>query len=715
MNRLYKLLKIVTIAAISMGVGIQSTAEDTEIYQAEASEDAAGRPKVLIIFDDSGSMRTDVPQTPPPYDPNVEYDGSRETDRIYFSTNDSSEYFPDEVNRCAESYTALATVGFFQGKIQRASGSSSNRWRDLNDSSYTRETAHVDCEADVINSNESNGPDQDSGYPCEGGGDVNTWYCENVDNINWGNAETLYTGNYVNWYRNAGSTTRTRIEIARETVTAIINANPAIDFGLALFNDNDNGEDGGRIVNRIIEDSTEAQRTHLKSNVAAIEEAGWTPLCESTYEAYRYLAGLSVVYGDKRDDETYYDNNYDRPDRDIVAESPAGGLVYDSPATDCAYTYIILMTDGEPSYDTHANTAIETLTGQTCQNYLDYNGNMSKNCLPDIAEYMANTDLDNDTTNGNQFAITYTIGFATDQVLLQDAAEKGKGQYYTAENSTQLADAFQSAITEILGTNESFTSPAVAVDTFSRTESRNEVFFAMFEPGDRINWKGNIKRLNLVIEDGTAVLKDANGDFAFDNSNGRITETAQTVWSTTQDGDSVAAGGVGALLAARDPGSRTLYSNTGSSSAFELYNSTNVDSTAYGFSTDSELFTLFDVADQSELTNIINWSRGLDVNDDDNDNSRTDALEWILADMLHSRPIVVNYGARGSFTESNPDQRLFVGTNGGFFHMFGVTDGQEDWAFFPKELAPILKQRQTNAASTQPDKVYPFQIPVHMN
>ncbi len=713
MNRLYSFFKIVTIAAISMSFGLQTTAEDTEIYQAEASKDAAGRPKVLIIFDDSGSMRTDVPTQPPPYNPDTTYAGDRDTNRIYFETNNSDAYFPASVNRCAESYTALDTAGFFQGRIQRSDTRirrescgrrcqrdvTSYEWAKLRDNSDTRGADHVECQADIINTNNSNGASQLNGYPCEGsGGNVNNWYCDSIENINWGNnARTLYTGNYVNWYRNAGGANRTRIEIARDTVTAIIDANPSIDFGLALFNDNDKGEDGGRIVNRIIENSTTVQRTTLKNNVAAIQEDGWTPLCETTYEAYRYLAGLGVVYGDK------LDSTIDTPGRDKNAESPPGGLVYDSPVSDCAYTYIILMTDGYPAYDTDANAAIETLTGKTCQSYNDDDGkpNISKNCLPEIVEYMANTDLDNDTTNGNQFAITYTIGFATDQDLLEDTAIKGKGQYYTADNATELADAFQSAITEILGTNESFTSPAVAVDTFSRTESRNEVFFAMFKPSDRINWHGNIKRLNLVIENDVAAFKDANGELAFDNSTGRISVTAQTVWSTTEDGDTVDAGGVGALLAAKDPASRILYSNTGSSGAFETYNDTNIDRTAYGLSTDDELFDLYDVADQTELTRIINWSRGIDVYDEDNDSSSTDNLEWMLADMLHSRPIVVNYGARSGFSETSPDQRLLVGTNGGFFHMFGVDDGQEDWAFFPKELAPILIQRQINMASTQ--------------
>ena len=48
---------------------------------------------------------------------------------------------------------------------------------------------------------------------------------------------------------------------------------------------------------------------------------------------------------------------------------------------------------------------------------------------------MANTDLDKDPANGDQFGITYTIGFTTDQKLLSDAAEQGGGKYFTANNA----------------------------------------------------------------------------------------------------------------------------------------------------------------------------------------------------------------------------------------------------------------------------------------
>ena len=61
----------------------------------------------------------------------------------------------------------------------------------------------------------------------------------------------------------------------------------------------------------------------------------------------------------------------------------------------------------------------------------------------------------------------------------------------------QLTEAFQGAIVGILSQATTFTSPAVAVDTFNRTQSRDEVFYAMFKPRSSVDWIGNIKKLKL--------------------------------------------------------------------------------------------------------------------------------------------------------------------------------------------------------------------------
>ena len=44
---------------------------------------------------------------------------------------------------------------------------------------------------------------------------------------------------------------------------------------------------------------------------------------------------------------------------------------------------------------------------------------------------------------------------------------------------------------------------------------------------------------------------------------------------------------------------------------------------------------------------------------------------------------------------------VVVGTNAGFLHMFDNADGEEDWAFFPKELAAVFDQRRDNLLAVE--------------
>lgn len=494
----------------------------------------------------------------------------------------------------------------------------------------------------------------------------------------------------------------TRMAVAQDVITTLIDGNPDIDFGLLEFNSNLENQDhhGGRVISRIIAESTDDDRANMIDLVNSIQAGGSTPLCESTYEAYRYLAGEDVVYGGKWDPNT---PTMDIVPRDPLAEDPAE--TYAPPSTDCGPVFIVILTDGTPQNDTDANQRIKDLTGKltSCGIYPAFFQPDTENCMPELAAYMAD-DLDGDPLNGKQPAFTYTIGFTTDQDLLRDTAAAGNGEYYTADNSADLAEAFEQAIKQIRATDSGLTSPAVAVDTFTRTESRSEVFFALFKPDNRVNWPGNIKRLDISLDalTGEALLVDDNGAAAIDPASGNIKITATTVWSVdNQDGPIVTKGGVGGLLKARNPATRVIYSNTGTNEALLPFESTNMTAAAFGFADDAELFDYFGVEDQAGLDEAIDWGKGYDVADE-NDDGAVDDTRWILADMLHGKPLVINYGARtNAFSIAEPDQRVVVGTNAGFLHMFNNDDGEEDWAFFAKELAPVLNERKVNAFSSE--------------
>jgi len=729
-------------------------ADDTEIYQAEydAASAAGARPKVLIAFDDSGSMSTQVEQQRPAYDPGASYAASVSADRIYWSTDGtvpdtgSSNWFAASQNRCASSYADLEDSGRYgverarrwidstvqQGQctLSCPDGTEYRRnapgpdgsgcyertattgwtyvgqrvevceeetpvpgtWGSL--SSTVNTPTHVECRDDVTNSITANGSGQSEGYPQSNVTNGNEYGRDVYNTINWGNtAYTFFTSHYLDWYHDDSLVeSKTRLQIAQEVISTIIDTNPNIDFGLLEFN----YDSGGRIVRRIITDMSESERASLIDLVNMTDHAGNTPMCESMYEAYRYIAGEGVVYGNDAQTGGSARGIYDPLPKDPLAEVSGGGT-YISPNTACAYTYLILMTDGFPRGDSDANQRIKDLTGKDCDVYeSDDNAGEAENCLPQLTEYMANNDLSPNTV-GDQYGITYTIGFSTDQELLSDAAENGKGVYYTANNARELTAAFQGAIVGILSRATTFTSPAVAVDTFTRTQSRDEVFYAMFKPAATVDWAGNIKKLKINAD---AVIVDAEGTAALDPDTGLIKETTRTYWSATPDGADVEKGGVGELLADRDPDTRALYSNTGTSGALETFDTTNFDADALGL-TDAQFFSLLGASNQEAASRQIDWARGADAYDRDGDNNVSESRGWKLGDILHSQPLVLNYGARGSFTTAAPDLRLLVGSNSGFVHLFGDSDGQEDWAFFPKELAEILPERRRNELSNE--------------
>ena len=104
-----------------------------------------------------------------------------------------------------------------------------------------------------------------------------------------------------------------------------------------------------------------------------------------------------------------------------------------------------------------------------------------------------------------------------------------------------------------------------------------------------------------------------------------------------------------------------------------------------------------DVADDTERDKLINYIYGYDAYDEDGDGNTTEKRDWILGDILHSKPQIVNYNAY-PFTaanEADPGTNktvIFVGTNDGMLHAFRDADGKELWAFIPDNLLPNLQE-----------------------
>jgi type IV pilus assembly protein PilY1 len=114
------------------------------------------------------------------------------------------------------------------------------------------------------------------------------------------------------------------------------------------------------------------------------------------------------------------------------------------------------------------------------------------------------------------------------------------------------------------------------------------------------------------------------------------------------------------------------------------------------------------VADEREALQLLRWVRGQDVDDEDGDGDIAEAREWLLGEVLHSRPLPINYGAVDGYTRENPNIHIAFGAGDGALHILENTDragnesGAELLAFYPRELLPLLRARRHNTGSSRP-------------
>ncbi|QQX81508.1 rRNA (guanine-N1)-methyltransferase [Shewanella sp. KX20019] len=732
-------IKHLAFAVVTACVAISSAsfADDSDLYVVNSTAREGNPPKVLIIFDNSGSMSTEVENTPDGYDPLETYPASGNSnaysdDMLYWTsggidntslpTPDSpseSRRFLNGINGCAESKPILKDYGRFTGYLREySSQGQSGSWdevRQNNGANY----GYFDCWEDIDAENPGNATGTDNKHPALADGfpingqDKYNFNIGTKDSTEWnaaveaskltefgvGNPITLYTANYLRWYHavqngDIDSSNRSRLEIAKEAINGIITTMPTVDFGLAIFNLNydDEGErDGGRIVAGI-KSRTTSEVDALTSLIELTPAETNTPLCETLYEAFQYFSAGPVTFGNKDSDyhfgrgDKYSANN---PARDPDIESSGS---YITPLKACPdVAYIIYITDGVPTLDNSADGFITTLTAGATEtgDYSDFSEGLPSgqvSYLPALASYMYNNDLvkgvlDSSGTDNKQTVQTFTIGFSSGALaaapLLKETAKRGGGedQYFDASNPIELEQHLNDALTSIMAIDSSFTSPSIASNNFDRTQTFDAAYYAMFLPGKGPRWSGNLKKLKV---DSSGVLVDSKNQTAIAD-NGNIKDDACTFWSdcALKDGNKVKVGGAAAMLAEKLK-QRTIYVDQSNGL------------TSLALVSASTLATAMAI-EEAEVATTVEWLYGVDVDDDNNNSSVSDARVDIMGDPLHSKPLALNFGSSGK-----PDIRILLGTNQGLVHMFKDSGStvDETWAYIPASLlsnVPLLK------------------------
>jgi len=349
-----------------------------------------------------------------------------------------------------------------------------------------------------------------------------------------------------------------------------------------------------------------------------------------------------------------------------------------------------------------------SITTATPTGTLSYVSPTSKERYADEwARFLYQTDVN--SAPGQQNVITYAIDVYKDQqnpdqtALLRSMAKQGGGAYFAATNENAIIDALKKIFIEIQGVNSTFASASLPVNATNRAQNENQVFIGMFrpDPDAKPRWPGNLKRYQLIQSGAYVDLGDAYGTEAVNTQTGFISDCATSFWTTDSasywqsvlvnpspvgkcttssfnkysdapDGPIVEKGAVAEVIRrGNQPSSpdsvlrRTIYTLSGGSLVPMTSANSGLSATAYDF--------------------II----GKDVNDENGNANMTEPRPSLHGDVIHSRPLPINYGADGV--------TVYYGSNDGTLRSVNATTGKENWAFIAPEFNSKLSRLQSNS------------------
>lgn len=498
-----------------------------------------------------------------------------------------------------------------------------------------------------------------------------------------------------------------------------------IQVGLAM----PNRDDGGTIMRgyKLFE---EGDSNDAKSEIIEIlmnipvaktgKEYHATTPKELFMEWYQYLNGGTIISG-KKISQNFPDSSLNnRSDINAISD----GSTYKSPFAanptdfECARLYNVYATSAnEGGSDNDLNDYIDKLFGAGTSGKFEF-----------LLDHAANNDF-LPSVPGKQVVKTWIIRGGSANTFAGRWAEAAgtSDQLMTVSKDNSLYDVqatLEAAFIEALSVSTTFVAASVPVNVFNRIQTLDNFYIALFEAQTNERWHGNIKKFKLkdtsVPTDGVFDdIVDINGISAFNTSDGRVKYEALSFWTNPaslpaadpeknevdgRDGRTVNRGGVGQNMPA--PASRRLYAEPASGSTFDAFDATLASDSSIQRAilhlSDSDTL---DATTEQNTKDTIDWARGVDVDD----KYVSDNRDWYLGDAIHSRPLALNYGATTGYSNSNPNIRLFMGTNDGFFHIFentstsGSESGKEVFAFIPRESLDVLKKiRENNGSNRHP-------------
>ncbi|MCU7932683.1 MAG: VWA domain-containing protein [Candidatus Thiodiazotropha sp. (ex Codakia rugifera)] len=415
----------------------------------------------------------------------------------------------------------------------------------------------------------------------------------------------------------------------------------------------------------------EDNRPSLLAAVDGLQTVSYTPTVKAMEAAVNWF----------RRDQTFTDSN------NFATTSPIDG---DPEDNWCRPNHMVVLTDGRPNSNSPTSGQAYGLTsfeGTNCTSDATSSW-QSGRCAREIASWAFNTDLETGTGwDDQQNIVTHTIGFDTNDATIQSfmtsIANAGGGNYYPANNVSQLVSAFTSIVTQAMESIPyAYTAPVIPFNQDNAAISGNNIFVPLLVPGAEIFWKGNLK--NYTISTTTSaggeisiILRDANNQPIINDRFEFISSTDH--WSTSPDGANPLVGGAVAHMTSS--GSRNLFTNVNPSAPLsDITNRVHRDTT---------LITnaLLDVSTDELRTEVLNWISW------DPTLSGDDSHEGEMGAPIHTQPSVMNYST---------GDVIYLPTSEGVLEAIDAETGEELWAFMPADLLDEILTIKNNNDSTIP-------------
>jgi type IV pilus assembly protein PilY1 len=495
-----------------------------------------------------------------------------------------------------------------------------------------------------------------------------------------------YASNYLNWLFYSGNYTgdgsdlpsKTRFYYAKLAIMKVakMTANRA-KFGIYNFTSNSSGASNVQPLGLVVDEPLAADPannvldSNFVNNINNMGTVTYSPLAE----------GLATVGGYYASNSSGVVEEYCSKLFSLVISPGVSSMDRDVPSQSSVAAFSDYDADGEGTSLTISGTTYTIPTNENGTTWLD-----------DVAAYHYTNDIVG-YSDGFQRVYTYTLGFMGDDAsnaFLANASNNGNGNFnlyddtdpeygkyhYTADNPDNLADELLAAINDILENTTTFTAPVVPV---TRTTSGDRIYMALFKPNAGNFWEGNLAKFGLLNNiNGEPEIVDSNGAAAT-WPNGALKETASPYWETKHWADPTKSN----YIHNQNRGIFSYFGiTTDITSSFNAFSNGNVNASLLDNPTD---ITVNGIT-VSGVDKVINFIRGADVLDEDDDNDTTENRAVITGDILHSEPAVVSYS-----NSTINGSVIFYGSNDGMLHAVLDSDGTEMWGFIPPDLLPRLK------------------------